>query len=581
MLDRTRTIATLWTDAIAAQRGYPAFLIERDGTWHEMSWADAGRRVDELAAGFISLGIERGDRVAILSRTRVEWTISDFALSSIGAIVVPLYPTSSTADCLHILADSRARALICEDAGQLAQLSAQRSGLTGLEHVILVEAGDERGLDLGELSARGRDHLARYPAVVADARAAITETDMLTILYTSGTTGPPKGCVLQHVDFWLVTDSVRQIELLEPGDSILLYLPLAHNVARLVQFVAAGVGGTLAFCPDVSELSQALAAVRPTVLPSVPRVFEKVYAGVRAAFAEETGAKRRLIDWAVAVGYRASELRQAGRGLPPGLACKRALADRLVFSKIQKRLGGRLRLAVSGGAPLAKEIAEFFHALGILILEGYGLTEATSATHINRPGRYRFGTVGPPLPGVEARLGEDGELHIRSETVFAGYYADEEATRAALPGDGWLRTGDIGEIDPDGFLTITDRKKDIIVTAGGKNVAPQNIENALKAAPYISQALVVGDRRPYLIALVTVDEAEAEKSNRTPAEIRAAVEQTVSDVNATLGRFEQLKRVTVLPRDFSPEEGEVTPTLKLRRRICEEHFRAEIDALYP
>jgi long-chain acyl-CoA synthetase len=580
MLDRTRTIAALWTDAVAAQRGYPAFLVERDGAWHEVSWAEAGRRTDELAAGFISLGIERGDRVAILSRTRVEWTISDFALSSIGAIVVPLYPTSSAADCLHILANSGARALICEDAGQLAQLSARRSELAALEHVILVERDDERGLDLGELSARGRDYLARHPAAVADARAAIAETDVLTILYTSGTTGPPKGCVLQHVDFWLVTDSVRQIELLEPGDSILLYLPLAHNVARLVQFVAAGVGGTLAFCPDVSGLSQALAAVRPTVLPSVPRVFEKVYAGVRAAFAEETGAKRRLIDWSVAVGYRASELRQAGRRLPPGLACKHALADRLVFSKIQKRLGGRLRLAVSGGAPLAKEIAEFFHALGILILEGYGLTEATSATHVNRPGRYRFGTVGPPLPGVEARLGEDGELHIRSETVFAGYHEDGEATRAALPADGWLRTGDIGEIDPDGFLTITDRKKDIIVTAGGKNVAPQNIENALKAASYISQALVVGDRRPYLIALVTVDEAEAEKSNRTAAEIRAAVEQTVSDVNATLGRFEQLRRFAVLPRDFSPEEGEVTPTLKLRRRVCEEHFRAEIDALY-
>jgi long-chain acyl-CoA synthetase len=518
MLNRTRTIATLWADAVAAERSFPAFLVEREGTWHEVSWAEAGRRADELAAGFLSLGIERGDRVAILSRTRVEWTISDFALSSIGAIVVPLYPTSSTADCLHVLANSGARALICEDAGQLAQLRADHSELTGLEHVVLVEGENE--LDLSELSARGRDHLARHPTAVADARAAIGECDVLTMLYTSGTTGPPKGCVLQHVDFWLVTDSVRQIELLEPGDSILLYLPLAHNVARLVQFVAAAVGGTLAFCPDVSGLSQALTAVRPTVLPSVPRVFEKVYAGVRAAFAEETGAKRRLIDWAVAVGYRASELRQAGRDLPPGLACQRALAERLVFSKIQKRLGGRLRLAVSGGAPLAKEIAEFFHALGILILEGYGLTEATSATHVNRPGRYRFGTVGPPLPGVEARLGEDGELHIRSETVFAGYHADEEATRAALPGDGWLRTGDIGEIDADGFLTITDRKKDIIVTAGGKNVAPQNIENALKAAPYISQALVVGDRRPYLIALVTVDQAEAERSDRTPEVLR-------------------------------------------------------------
>jgi long-chain acyl-CoA synthetase len=577
---RTRTIAALWADAVAEKRGYPAFRVERGGTWHDVSWAEAGRLVDELAAGFISLGIETGDRVAILSRTRLEWTITDFALSAIGAVVVPLYPTSSTADCLHILMNSRARALICEDSEQLERLDAHRSTLTGLEHVFVVEATAGRGSTLRELSARGRDYLGRHPAAIAEARAAVGETDVLTILYTSGTTGPPKGCVVRHADFWFVTDGVRQIELLVPGDSILLYLPLAHNVARLVQFVAARVGGTIAFCPDVSRLAEALAAVRPTILPSVPRVFEKVHAGVRAAFSEQAGARRRLVDWALGVGFRASELRQAGRGLPAGLACKRMIADRLVFAKIRKRLGGRLRLAVSGGAPLAKEIAEFFHALGVLVLEGYGLTEATSATHVNRPNRYRFGTVGPPLPSVEARIAADGEIEIRSEAVFVGYYGDEEATRAVLPGDGWLRTGDIGEIDRDGFLTITDRKKDIIVTAGGKNVAPQNIENALKAAPYISQALVVGDRRPYLVALVTVDEAEVAKSNRTSAEIRADIDQLVSGVNATLGRFEQLKRVAVLPRDFSPEEGEITPTLKLRRRVCEEHFRAEIDSLY-
>jgi len=364
-------------------------------------------------------------------------------------------------------------------------------------------------------------------------------------------------------------------------DVLLLYLPLAHNFGRLKHLAAPYVGYTVAFCPDPLRAAEILPVVRPTVLPSVPRVFEKIHTAVTARFDAETGAKRRIVLWALAVGRKVSALRQAGRPIPPGLALQHRLAARLVYAKVRERLGGRLRLGISGGAPLAKEIAEFFHALDILILEGYGLTECTTAATVNRPSRFRFGTVGPALPGVELRIEEDGEIFIRSDTIFAGYYKDEAATAEVLTDDGWLRTGDVGEIDADGFLRITDRKKDLIVTAGGKNVAPQNLENGLKTSKYVSQALVVGDRKPYVAALITLDENEiASWRELGGGNVHDLVQGVVDEVNADLSRYEQIKRFAILPRDFSAEEGEVTPTLKLKRRVCQEHFAREVESLY-
>ena len=319
--------------------------------------------------------------------------------------------------------------------------------------------------------------------------------------------------------------------------------------------------------------------VRPTVLPTVPRVLEKVHTAVSANFAAATGVKRRLIDWALAVGKEVSELRQRQEPVPAGLALKHRLADRLVYSKVKARLGGRLRAAISGGAPLPKEIGEFFHVLDILILEGYGQTEETTASNVNRPNRFKFGTVGPPIPGIEVATAEDGEILIKGPTVFAGYYKDEQATREVLPGDGWLHTGDIGEIDEDGFLKVTDRKKDIIVTAGGKNVSPQNIEGLLKGIPWVSQALVIGDRRPYLVALLTLDPDEVAKLDGSQDAV-ALVSGAVERINADLAHFEQVRRFEILPRDFSPEENEITPTLKLKRRVVEENFASELERLY-
>ena len=614
-----RTVTELWEHAVGVPRAHPAYLVREQRSWREVSWDEAAGKVRALAGGFLSLGIERGDRVAILSRSRMEWALCDFALISIGAIVVPIYPTSSTADCAFILADSGARALVFEDASQLAKLAPAREQLEALEHFVSIEsdgapgAGPEsprapaaaanrapavssvapfsrapasrgfpdRPLELDDLAERGRAYARARPDALERARAQTREEDPLTYVYTSGTTGPPKGCVWTQRNAAAMVEMVCRVpDLLDEGDRLVLYLPLAHGFGRLVHFLGAAVPLTIAFCPDVARVAGALAEVRPTILPSVPRLFEKVHSSVRGTFDDATGAKRLLIDWALRTGFRASRRRQARGRLSPGLALQRELADRLVFSKIKARLGGRLRLAVSGGAPLPREVAEFFDALGVLVLEGYGLTECSSASNLNQPGRYRFGTVGPALPGCEVRLGEDGEVLIRGENVFAGYYRNEEATREILTQDGWLSSGDIGAIDSDGFLAITDRKKDIIVTAGGKNVSPQNVENALRASKYVSQSLVIGDRRPFLVALITLEREEVDKVAQSEEEIRALIEQVVATANADLGSFEQVRRFAILPRDFSQEEGELTPTLKLKRRACEARFAAEIEELY-
>ena len=559
----TRTIARLWQDAVERHWPGPAYLVQEGEDWRKVSWDEAAQAVEELANGLLALGIRKGDAFSILGSTRLEWALFDFALGLVGAVGAPIYMNSSPKDMAHVVEHSEAVGVLCED-------ESQRSKLEGLEldHVLTFA-------DLDDLRVRGRAYAESHPGAVAEASAAIREDDLFTYIYTSGTTGPPKACMITHRNYYEMADKIRQIDdFTVMDDTMLLFLPLAHNFGRLMHLHSPHVGYTLAFCPDPYAVAEALPAVRPTVFPSVPRVYEKVHTGVTAKFDEATGVKRRLIDWALGVGREVSRLRQAGEPVPRGLALRHRIADKLVYSKVKERLGGRIRICISGGAPLAKEIIEFFHALDILILEGYGLTECTTAATVNRPTNYRFGTVGPALPGVRLRVAYDGEVLIETETIFAGYYKDEEATREILPGDGWLRSGDVGNLDEDGFLTITDRKKDILVTAGGKNVAPQNLENALKTHSIISQALVVGDRRPYVVALITLVEDVSHE------DAEAEVQRAVDEVNRDLSRFEQVKRFTILPRDFTAEDGEVTPTLKLKRSVCQEHFAAEIEALY-
>jgi long-chain acyl-CoA synthetase len=582
---KPRTIVRLWRDAVASGRPDPLYLAEGDGDWTPVPLAAAARRVDELANGLLALGVRKGDSFGILAGTRVEWCLFDFALALVGGVTAPVYANSSPEDCRYVLAHSDAVGVLVEDEAQLEKIEAVRGELPGLRHVLTFS-------DLEALAERGSAFAGEQPSALADAESEIGEDDLFTFIFTSGTTGPPKACKILHRNYYEMARAVHESADIRENDLLLLYLPLAHNYGRLTHLLAPMARYTIAFCADPYAVADALLKVKPTLFPSVPRVYEKIHTAVLARFDEATGIRRRLIDWALAVGRRVSVLRQEGRPVPRGLEVQHRLADRLVYSKVKARLGGRLRRGISGGAPLAVEILEFFHALDILILEGYGLSECTTGATSNRDDSFKFGTVGKALPGWELKLAEDGELLIRSPTVFAGYYKDDDATAAILDDDGWLATGDIATIDDEGFVTITDRKKDILVTAGGKNVAPQNLENELKSSRYVSQALVVGDRKPYVAALITLDPAEiagwAQRQgldgdlatlSRHP-DVHALVQGIVDEVNAPHSRYEQIKRFRVLPRDFSMEEGEVTPTLKLRRKICQEHFAAEIEHLY-
>ena len=520
------------------------------------------------------------------ARAAVEWALFDFALGRIGAIGAAIYANSSPKDAGYILGHSESVGVLCEDDGQRAKVESVRAEAPQLRHVLTFA-------DLDDLAARGRAYAAEHPNALREAGEQIEEDDLFTYIYTSGTTGPPKGCMISHLNYYAMVAVVDDLpSFTGPNDVMLLYLPLAHNFGRLMHLSGAYVGYAIAFLPDPLQAAAALPAVKPTVFPSVPRVYEKVHSAVVAKFDAETGTKRKLIDWALDVGRRVSVLRRAGKPVPRGLELQFKLADKLVYSKVKERLGGRLRLGISGGAPLAPEIAEFFHSIDILLVEGYGLTECTTAASTNTHEQYRFGTVGRPLPGTEVKLDEDGELLIRSETVFQGYYKEPEATAEVLSADGWLRSGDIAEIDADGFITITDRKKDIIVTAGGKNVAPQNLENDLKTSKFVSQAMVVGDRQPYIAALITLDPESvpawaAERGMSTDmetlaasAEVRELIQGVVDGVNAERSRYEQLKRFVILPRDFTMEDDELTPTLKLKRRVVAQHFASELEDLY-
>jgi long-chain acyl-CoA synthetase len=559
---KNRTAPEVWRDAVRDAPDQPAYLEETEDGWRPVSWDEAAERVDALGRGLLARGVRHGDRVAVLSRTRLEWILLDWAVMSIGAVVVGLYPTSSAKECEFILEHCEAVLAFAEDDEQTRKLVSIRGSLPQLREIIPFD-----WLEKLESDGRLARHLQPEP---------VAEDDLATLIYTSGTTGPPKGCMLTHRN--LVTAAICVVEgMNQPGDICLLFLPMAHSYARLAHQAASHRGTTVALVADVARVPEALAEVRPTVLPAVPRVYEKIHANALGEIERAGGLRTRIGRWALGVGARTSRARREGARVGALLSLQQRIADRLVFAKVRERLGGRLRVGVSGAAPLSTDVMEFFHALGVPVVEGYGLTETASSATVNEPGNFRIGTVGRPVENAEIRLAEDGEILIHSDSVFAGYYKDPEATAAALTDDGWLRTGDVGELDDEGFLRITDRKKDLIITAGGKNISPQNLENALKASRFVSQALVVGDRRPYVTALVTLDEAELASSGEDPQKL---VQALIDDVNRDRTRVEQIKRFVILPRDFSQEEGEVTPTLKLRRRVIHEHFADEIEKLY-
>jgi long-chain acyl-CoA synthetase len=572
----------------AAERYGATTALTAPGT-APVSYAELGVAVREIAGGLAALGIEPGDRVAILAATRPEWTLADFGILAAGAIVVPIYHTNSPEECAYVLRHAEARAVICEDAGQLAKVERIRGDCPDLESVILIEGTAEGTLALADLRALGR---AGEAGIVERRLAAVNAADVATIIYTSGTTGPPKGCATTHGNL-LATVAMYETGLeLGAGLVMYLYLPLAHSLARVAQAVALQVGGTLAFWGgDAKRIAAELAEVRPTHFPSVPRVYEKMHTAIVGGVAEQSRVERAVFGWAVEVGRRIRARERRGRPVGRVDRARHALADRLVLAKVRGVFGDRLQMAMTGAAPIGKDVLEFFDACGIPILEGYGMTESCAAATLNTPRALRFGTVGRPLAGTEVAIADDGEVLMRGPHVFAGYHRDPEATSETVR-DGWLHTGDIGELDADGFLRITGRKKDLIITSSGKNISPENIESMLRETRWISQAVVYGDRRSYLVALVTLDPDEAPKlaaelglpgdpaAMAADPRVHAALGRDVDAVNQRLARVEQIKRFEILDHDLSQAAGELTPTLKVKRAYVYDAFAERFTRLY-
>jgi long-chain acyl-CoA synthetase len=583
----SRTIADLLPLAVRRYRDAPAQRFKSGDDWIDVSYAELGEKVKEVALGLIDLGIQPGEKVSILSHTRPEWTDACFGILTAGGILVTIYQTNSPEECQYVLHHSDSRAVFVEDGEQLAKARQVEDHCPELEYILVIEPGEA---DLGdaisfeELRRRGRERdesewQARYEAV--------TPEDICLYIYTSGTTGPPKGCLLSHANYRAITDAVVKQSVLQGGDCAYLFLPLAHAFAMLIQFGAFDLGVTLAYWSrDPQQIITDLAAVSPTFFPSVPRMFEKIYTLATANAPDQEQLRR-----AVQVGVNVRQARAAGEEVAPELQEAFDQAEEALFKHVRGLFGTKIRECVTGAAPIAPEILEFFYACGVPVMEGYGMTETATSATVNRltDNAFRFGSVGKPMLGVELRIAEDGEVLIRGENIFQGYYKNEAATRETFA-DGSLRTGDLGRLDADGFLYITGRKKDIIITAGGKNITPANLENGLKQCRWISQAIVVGDRRPYLIALITLDEEEipafAQQHGLEPDEVRdseqmrAELQRAVDEVNSRVGPVEQIKRFEILPRDLSQEGGELTPTLKVKRNVVHDKYASVIDAVY-
>lgn len=563
------------------------------GGWADVSFADLGRAAREIAAGLHDLGIRPGDRVAILGTTRPEWTAADCGALVAGATVVPIYHTNPPSACRYVLSHAGVCAVICEDAEQLRKIREVEPDLVDLRHVITMEPTDDAGaLTLDALRARGAAVGADADAI-ARISAGVGEDDVATIVYTSGTTGPPKGCMLTHRNVLATIEMYASQVPIGPGDSAFFFLPLAHVLARVTQFAAIDEGATLAFYSrDPAKLLDDIATLRPTHLPSVPRLFEKIHTRAVATAADEGGLQAGVFRRALATARQARAIERRGGRPGPVLRARRALADRLVLHRVRDVLGGNVRLCLTGAAPISVEVLEFFDACGIVIVEGYGLTESCAAATLNTPGHVRFGTVGRPLPGSEVRVAADGEVELCGPHVFAGYHRNEEATREALGADGWLRTGDLGSLDDDGYLRITGRKKDLIITSSGKNITPSNLEAELRESRWISQAVVYGDQHPYLVAMLTLDPDEApslaerlgiaDDPERMAADPRVheALQDEVDRVNGEVARISEIKRFGVLGRDLTLEDDELTPTLKVKRNRVYEHHRDFFEHLY-
>ncbi len=575
----------------ASERGEDVALRYPDGEGlRSISYRELGEHSGAIARGLIALGIEQGDVVALLCSTRAEWTLCEAGAVCAGTVVAPIYHTNSPEECLHVLSHSQARLVFCEDAEQAAKVERVRARCPALEHVIVIDGHAPGASTLEELRAHGEG--VDRQEVEARVRA-VEPDDVATLVYTSGTTGPPKGCMLTHANFLSATAMYRgQLELDDIQPVIYMFLPLAHVLARVAQTVVIDVGGTLVYWGgDPAGISAEIVQAELTHFVAVPRIYEKMHTAILSAVEARGPLARVLFAWALEVGRRARDAERTGRRRGPLAAARLALADRVGLAKVRALFGAHLKLALVGAAPIARELLEFFDACGVLVLEGYGMTESCATATLNPPNAPRLGTVGRALPDSEVRVTEEGEVLLRGPHVFAGYHRDPEATAATFT-DGWLNTGDLGTLSPDGYLTLTGRKKDLIITSSGKNISASNIETALRDSRWISEAVVYGDRRPYLVCMLVLDPDEAPKlaaqlgipadlaSMARDEQVRAVLQADVEQVNTRFARVEQIKRFGVLDHDLTQATGELTPTLKVKHAAVYQRYAEFFDALY-
>jgi long-chain acyl-CoA synthetase len=592
----TRTLIGIFLDGVARYRKDAQFMRKTAGRWESISAERALGDVERLALGLQEIGVRRGDHVALLSETRYEWAVADLAILGLGAITVPIYPTLTAEQCRFILENSEAAAVIVSNAAQFEKLRAAGSSLPLLRAIVPIErlpGGDPREIAWDVVARKGAERLARDPQAFRTEAAKAAPADVATIIYTSGTTGEPKGAVLTHDNIASNVEACLEIMHLDTGDTCLSFLPLCHifeRMAGLYAMLAAGV--TIAYAESIDTVAANAVEVRPTILTGVPRFYEKVYARVLENAAAEPPLKRAIFAWSMRGAVAAAHARLERENVPPLVRLHARIADALVGKTVRARVGGRIRYCVSGGAPLSAKVMEFLFAVGIPVVEGYGLTETSPVICLNRRGSETPGSVGAAIPGVELRIADDGEILTRGPHVMRGYFKNEAATREAIR-DGWFHTGDVGRIDANGMLFITDRIKDLLVTAGGKKVAPQPIEAKLKLSKWISEAVLLGDRRPYVVGLIVPNfatlETEAAAHGWTAAtrdelvrrpEVLALLQPLIDDVNRDLAPFERIKTFALLPRELTAEAGELTPTFKVRRKIVIQHFAEVIEGLY-
>ena len=576
-----------------------AFRAPRGTEWKSWTWAEIGAWVDDVAAGLLALGLQPEERVAIASGTTVEWIVVDLAVMCAGGATTTVYPSTNSADVAYILSDSGSRFVIAENSTQLAKLIERRSELPAVEQVIVIDhdtdvpQSDPWVMSLAELISNGKELRGKQPQLLAETVAAVTPDRLATLIYTSGTTGQPKGVELTHGNWCYEAAAIEGLGLLRPDHLQFLWLPLAHSFGKVLLSGQLQIGFCSAVDGRAEKIVENLGVVRPTFMAGAPRIFEKIYASVVSMSTNEGGPKAKIFNWAIDVGKQVTTKRSAGESVSTLLSLQHSLADRLVFSKLKDRMGGRIEYFVSGSAALSRDVGLWFEAVGLPVLEGYGLTETSAGTIVNRPGRNRVGTVGEPLPGSEAKIAPDGELLVRGPGTMRGYHNLPEQTAEVLLADGWVATGDIAEIDDAGHVMITDRKKDLIKTSGGKYIAPSLIESRLKAlCPLLSNVLVHAEGRKFAAVLVTLDPdttASFAKANNLPGgpgewakdpTVEAAVRAAMDELNQGLNKWETLKDVRILPRDLSVEDGELTPSLKIKRRVVEQKYAHELDSMY-